>query len=106
MGRFVIASYIPKPGKAEQLLAVVRKHMPVLRGEGLVTDRPSHVMRAADGTIVEAFEWVSPEAIDRAHGNSVVQALWEEFRAVCDYRSLASLVECGQTFAEFDAVEL
>jgi quinol monooxygenase YgiN len=80
MGRFVIVAYAPKPGKAEQLMAAVRKHMEVLRAEKLITHRPAYVMRAKDGTIVEVFEWQSAEAIARAHTNPAVHALWAEFR--------------------------
>jgi quinol monooxygenase YgiN len=105
MGRFVIVAYIPKPGKDQQLLAAVRKHLQVLQAEQLVTDRPAYVMRAGDGTIVEVFEWRSAEAIQQAHGNSAVQALWGEFGAACDYTPLASLTEAQQLFAEFEAVE-
>lgn len=106
MGRFVIVAYAPKPGMAEQLLAAVRKHVQVLRAENLVTDRPAYAMRAADGTIVEVFEWQSAEAISRAHSTPAVQALWGEFGAACDYRQLASLPECNQIFAEFESVPL
>lgn len=106
MGRFVIAAFRPKPGMQAQLLAVVAKHWQVLRAEDLVTDKPSHVMRATDGMIVEVFEWASAEAIERGHGNIAVQALWEEFAAVCDYVPVASLTECQHMFSEFDAVSL
>ena len=106
MGRFVIVAYAPKPGMADLLLVAVRKHLQVLRGENLVSDRPASVMRAADGTILEVFEWQSAEAIARAHANPAVQALWAEFGAVCDYRPLAGLAECQQLFAEFEPVEL
>jgi hypothetical protein len=106
MGRFVIVAYAPKPGMADQLIAAVRKHLQVLRAEGLVTDRPASVMRAADGTIVEVFEWRTAEAIAEAHSNPAVQALWAEFGAACDYRPLQSLAECQQLFAEFEPVAL
>ena len=106
MGRFVIVAYTPKPGKEQQLLAAVRKHLRVLRAEQLVTDKPACVMRSAAGTIVEVFEWRSAEAIQSAHGNPAVQALWEEFSAACDYTPLAKLAEASEMFAEFDAVEL
>ena len=66
MGKVVIAVYRPREGMQEQLLAVVKEHLPILRGQGLVTDRPSVVMRAKDGTIVEVFEWDSMEAIERS----------------------------------------
>ena len=106
MGRFVIVAYRPKPGKENELLAAVRKHLEVLQTERLVTDRPAYVMRGGDGTIVEVFEWRSAEAIQQAHGNPAVQALWGEFAAACDYTPLAALAEAHQMFAEFDAVQL
>jgi hypothetical protein len=106
MGRFVIVAYAPKPGKDQALLVAVRKHLDVLRSEDLVTARPAHVMRAADGTILEAFEWRSAEAIAKAHSLPAVQALWAEFGAACDYRPLSTLAECQNMFAEFDAVDL
>ena len=105
MGRFVIVAYSPKSGMSDALLVLVQKHLSVLRGEGLVTDRPASIMRAADGTIVEVFEWRSAECISKAHGLPEIQAMWGEFAAACDYRPLNSLAECQQLFAEFDGVE-
>lgn len=96
MGRFVIVAYTPKAGKEQQLLTAVRKHLQVLRAEQLVTDKPAYVMRAGDGTIVEVFEWRSAEAIRQAHSNPAVQALWEEFGAVCEYTPLTSLAEAQE----------
>jgi hypothetical protein len=64
--------------------------MPPLRAEGLVTDRTSIVMRCADGTIVEIFEWVSQDAIVGAHKNPVVLDLWKKFEAVCWYETPAT----------------
>lgn len=71
-----VACYKPRPGCEQALLDLVRNHPPPLRSEGLVTDRPSIVMRTAGGTIVEVFEWVSQEAIAGAHHNPVVLDLW------------------------------
>lgn len=106
MGRFVIVAYTPKPGKDRELLAAVKKHLAVLSAERLVTDKPGYVMRAADGTIVEVFEWRSAEAIKEAHSNPAVSALWAEFGAACDFTPLTRLPEAHQMFAEFDAVAL
>lgn len=106
MSRFVIVAYAPKPGKDQALHEAVRKHVPVLRREGLVTERPAYVMKAKDGTIVEIFEWLSPEAIKRAHSNATVQALWAEFGEICDFKTLNTLAEAGDMFAEFEPVVL
>lgn len=104
MGRSVIVVYTPKPGMSAALQDVVAKHLGVLRAEALVTDRPAYVMRAANGSIIEVFEWRSAEAIHQAHGNPAVQALWSDFGAVCDYTPLAKLEEAQQMFAEFESL--
>ncbi len=99
--RFVIAAFKPKPGKDAELAAVVEKHWDILQREGLVTDRPRYAMQAKDGTIVEVFEWLSSEAIEKAHHNPTVLALWAEFEAACEYVPLASLPESLHPFSEF-----
>jgi hypothetical protein len=103
MGRHVIVAYRPKPGQSAALDAAVAKHVTVLRERGLATDAPVTVLRAKDGTVVEIFEWVSAEAVERAHSDPAVQALWAEFNAACDYVPLASLPEAAQLFADFEA---
>ncbi len=102
MGSISVACYTPKAGCEEALMELVRNHLPPLREQGLVTDRESIVMRTADGTIVEIFEWVSKEAIAGAHSNSVVLELWKRFEGVCTYRVPADLPEFGNLFAHFE----
>jgi quinol monooxygenase YgiN len=104
MGRIVIVGYKPKPGKAETLRSLARTHIQRLRAEGLVTPREAIIMEANDGTIIEVFEWKSKEAIESAHTNLVVQALWKEFSDACDYVPVASIAEAKQLFAEFAPV--
>jgi hypothetical protein len=86
------------------LLALVRNHLPPLRSEGLVTDRPSIVMRTADGTIIEIFEWVSQEAIAGAHQNPAVLDLWKRFEAVCSYKTPSNLTEFQKMFSHFEPI--
>ena len=106
MGRFVIAAFKPKPGRHAELLAVVAKHWQVLREQGLVSDSPRYAMQSSDGTILEVFEWLSPDAIEQAHHNPAVLALWAEFEAACDYVPLASVPESQHPFAEFEPLAL
>lgn len=105
MGRIVIVAYKPKSGKAEALKELTKNHVSRLKAEGLVTDREAVIMEAADGTIVEVFEWLSAEAITKAHSNPVVHQLWAEYAEVCDYVNLNSLAEAANMFAEFNAVD-
>ena len=104
-GVCVIVAYRPKPGKEEELLAIVRSRVPTLRKEGLVTDRVPVLMRAKNGTLIEVSEWKSREAIDAAHKNPTVLALWNKFFAVCDCVPLETLPESSEMFAGFEPVE-
>jgi hypothetical protein len=104
MGSISVACYKPRPGHEQELLELVRNHLPPLRAEGLVTDRTSIVMRCADGTIVEVFEWVSQEIIVGAHKNPVVLDLWKKFEAVCWYETPANLPEFQNMFGHFEPI--
>jgi hypothetical protein len=104
MGVMVIALFRPRPGQDAELLSCMRDHLPILRAQGLATDRPSTVLRAADGTLLEIFEWVSQEAIDAAHAHPAVLALWERYAACCDYVTLGDLAEARAMFPGFELV--
>jgi quinol monooxygenase YgiN len=101
-GVIVIVAYRPKPGKENELLNLVRSRVPTLRNEGLVTDRAPTIMRARDGTIIEVSEWKSHEAIDAAHKNPNVLAMWNKFFAICDCVPLKTLAEAQEMFAGFE----
>lgn len=106
MGRIVIAAFKPLPDRHHELREVVTKHWRILQEQGLVTERPRMVMQAADGTLLEVFEWRSAEAIEQGHKNPAVLALWAEFEAACEYVPLSSLAETQHPFSEFDALAL
>lgn len=103
-GIIVIVAYRPKPGREEELLAIVRARVPTLRQEGLVTDRVPVLMRAKDGTIIEVSEWKSHEAIEEAHQNPRVLAMWDKFFTVCDCVPLKTVPEAETMFAGFEPI--
>jgi quinol monooxygenase YgiN len=103
-GIVVIVAYRPKPAKANETLELVRSRVPILRNEGLVTDRTPAIVRARDGTIIEVSEWKSQEAIEAAHKNPNVLAMWNKFFAVCDCVPLNTLPESAEMFAGFEPV--
>lgn len=104
-GVCVIVAYRPKAGKAEDLLALVRSRVPTLKKEDLVTDREPVIMRAKDGTIIEVSEWKSRAAIEAAHKNPNVLAMWEKLFALCDCVPLNTLAEAKEMFAGFEPIE-
>lgn len=101
MPRPVIACYRPRPGQEAELQALVRSHLPTLQHLGLATDRAPYALRAADGTVVEVFEWASASAMAAAHEHPEVQRMWAEFGAACTYVKLSDVAEAQNLFAEF-----
>lgn len=101
----VIVAYRPKPGKEEDLLQLTREHLPLLRAEGLATDRTEVVCRATDGTIIEVFEWEAG-GTEKAHSNPRVRELWERYWACCEIVPLSQLPEATQMFAGFAPLAL
>lgn len=104
-GIIVIVAYRPKQGKDSELLQLVQSRVPTLRKENLVTDRVPCIMRARDGTVIEVSEWKSREAIDAAHKNPTVLAMWQKFFALCDCVPLNTLEEAKEMFAGFEPLE-
>lgn len=105
MGTLAIACYKPKAGCEGALRELVRDHLRPLRDQGLATDRAPIAGVAADGTIVEIFEWVSEEAIVAAHSNPVVLDLWRRFFEVCDCVSPSSLAEFQGLFGSLSPLD-
>ena len=106
MGSIVICAFRPKPGQEAELLEVVKTHMPTLKGQDYITDRPATVMRSTDGTILEVFEWKSEEHTRQAHEDPVVLAMWKRFGACCDYVTLRDLAETESPFPNFKPIDL
>jgi quinol monooxygenase YgiN len=98
----VIVAYRPKPGHKKELLEIVRSRVPTLRKEDLVTERVPVIMRAKDGTIIEVSAWKSHQAIEEAHRNPRVLAMWDKFFAVCDCVPLKTVPGAETMFAGFE----
>jgi hypothetical protein len=101
----VIAVYRPHPGKSAQLEAILRRHVSTLRSLGLATARPVTLLKSADGSYLELFEWASSEAAQAAHDAPAVAALWEEMGTIADFPPLADLSETKRRFAHFSPVD-
>lgn len=100
-GRIVIVGYKPKPGKKEALDQLVRTHCPDLKKLDLVTDRPSIIMEAKDGTVIEVFEWKSQTAMEQAHNKPEILKMWGQYAEVCNYVPIGKIEEAGNLFSGF-----
>lgn len=101
--RLSIVAYKPKPGRNAELLSLTQEHVPYLRSIGVATERPHIIATAADGTLVEIFEWVEG-GLEKAHAHAGLGEMWQRYSAVCDFAPLNTLEECGMMFANFTAI--
>jgi hypothetical protein len=97
-----IATYKPKEGQEAALMALVERHLPVLREMQLATDKESYLAKAKDGTIIEVFEWTSNGAINAAHQHPAVSDIWEKMTLVADFHPFAKLEEAQRPFPGFE----
>ncbi len=102
--QFVIAVFKPREGKDEALKHIVLEHVPTLQSLGLATSRPAYIMQASNGSIVEVFEWVSTDAIEKAHSHPVVLEMWKRFEEACEYGTIGELEESRMMFPGFKPV--
>jgi hypothetical protein len=100
----VIAIHRPKPGMDAALREIFSIHVPTLRALGLVTSRPVTLLRAADGSYLEIFEWVEGGA-EKAHHDPQVLAIWNRFSESSDMLPLTALPAADRPFPHFTAVD-
>jgi hypothetical protein len=84
-----MVTYVPKPGKEAELLALIKKHEPALRSVGLVTDEPFRLLKALDirknrTSFVEFFQWKDGKSSDLAHQTPEVMSVWEPMGPVLE----------------------
>jgi hypothetical protein len=94
----MLVSYYPKKGNENALLKLVKKHWPVLKEVGLVTNQPAQIWKATDKRtndvyFVEKFQWATPESSEIAHQTPEVMAIWEPMGPVMEKMHLARIEE-------------
>lgn len=102
----VIALYKPKPGREKALVKTLEGHLPALRKAKLVTKRPAILMKAADGTLLEVFEWRSERHSGLAHEHPGVVPVWEAIGRDAEFATLGGLSEAKTPFPHFEPVEI
>jgi hypothetical protein len=101
MGILVICSYRPHPGHEDEARLLMQGHVPLLRSHDLITAREAVQGAAADGTLVEIFEWQSVEKSRGAPGIAEIGAHWKAMSEVLDFVPLSQVPEAQHPFAHF-----
>ncbi|MDQ4077769.1 MAG: hypothetical protein M3220_16165 [Chloroflexota bacterium] len=81
-----ITKYHAKPGRSEQVAALLASHWELLHNEGFATDQRAFLMRDPDepDLFVEVFEWKEEEGPDKAWNHQEIAELWEQIQSLCE----------------------
>jgi len=96
-----LAAYRPRAGKAGELFELLGENVATLRARGHVTDRPAPVVRTGDGDLLVVFEWSSEHAVDDAHVDPEVIAVWERKGQLAEYVPPSALAGSRVSFARW-----
>ncbi len=102
----VFAAYKPNEGKEEELVSLIKEHVPVLRDLELITDRPALTLKAKDGTFIEVIEWNDVSSADKAHEHPRVAEIWEKMGTICTFMPMSELPEASKAFSHFEVIDL
>jgi hypothetical protein len=98
------AMYKPHEGKENELMDILKEHVPTLKELGLITDRQTAILKAEDGTIIEVFEWASEEAVEMAHRHPAIGQLWGKMGPIASFPPMKDLPEANKPFPGFEVI--
>jgi hypothetical protein len=103
MGLMGIVAYRAKEGKERKLLSLIRKHAPLLKSLGGISEA-SFLMKSSDGSFIEVFEWRSMEAKRQAMKSEKLWELWGEMEEYGTKVKLSSVPETREVISNFKSI--
>jgi len=99
-----LAAYRPRAVGRDELLELLREDIATLRRRGHVTERPVPVVATENGDVLVVLEWSSERAVDDAHADAEVLAVWERKAQLADYLAPGDLAGANAPFARWTVV--
>jgi len=104
MTELALAAYRPHDGADDELLRLLAEDVATLRRGGHATDRPAPVVRTQNGDLLVVLEWSSDHAVDDAHADAEVLAVWERKAQLAEYIPPNALAGSDGPFARWTVV--
>jgi uncharacterized protein (DUF1684 family) len=82
-------------------LRLLGEDVATLRRRRHVTERPAPVVRTRSGELLVALEWSSDHAVDDAHADPDVLAIWRRKTLLADYVAPAAVTGADVPFARW-----
>jgi hypothetical protein len=96
-----LAAYRPKIGDTGALAHLLAHDVATLRAHGYLTARRAPLVRTENGDLLVVLEWSSEHAVDDAHTDPEVLAVWERKAQLADYLPPAALAGTGVPFVRW-----
>jgi hypothetical protein len=104
MRRIACAAYRPREASTLDLFEFFERELRLLRQRGHVTQRPAPVLETSAGELIVILEWSSAHAVDDAHADPEVVALWSEKADLAEYVAPADLAGADVPFASWNVI--
>jgi hypothetical protein len=99
-----LSAYRPYSGRSDELVELFREELATLRRRGHVTERRAPVVRTETGELLVVLEWSTEHAVDDAHADQEVLAVWERKAELAQYIAPAALSGSDIPFARWTLV--
>ena len=99
-----LSAYEPRAGQGDELVRLFREELETLRRRGHVTTRRAPVVRTERGELLVVLEWSSDHAVDDAHADPEVLAVWERKAQLAEYIAPARLTGSEVPFARWTVI--
>jgi len=102
--QLALSAYRPRPSKGDELVRLIGEELATLRRRGHVTDRPAPIVRTENGELLVVLEWSTEHAVDDAHADDEVLAVWERKAHLAEYVAPSALAGADVPFAHWTVV--
>lgn len=85
-------------------MRLLAEDLATLRRRGHVTARPAPVVRTEHGEFLVVLEWSTEHAVEDAHADSEVMAVWERKAQLAEYLAPRALAGAEVPFARWTVV--
>jgi hypothetical protein len=102
--RMSLSAYRPRIEDRQALEDHLRHEVIEMRARGYITDRPVPICTTEAGEYLVVLEWSSTTAVDDAHADPEIMAIWERKARLFEYIGVSELVRSDVPFASYDLV--
>lgn len=100
--RLSLSAYRPRVDDRHRLEEHLRQEIAALRSRGHITERPVPICRTEAGEYLVVLEWSTTTAVDDAHADAAILAIWERKAELFEYVGVSELARASVPFAAYD----